>query len=281
MRANTEYSGYSAASPVIQWFWEVVQAFSKEDKARLLQFVTGTSKVYWFYLSTEFKYERRTGLFFFPPSLLIDYHDMNSAISIHIQARFFYHITVQSSVKSVLKYLLVCKSVLLISVYVCSHHVNVFFCLNVYCGKVEHSLIWSSAFYWTFSLSLIFAGAIRRFQCSARNFRFTEVPNTQGIRQPRPLAFCAYMVISDAIYDYYFLLKKMLFMILCLILYHLLICWPWRYWVFALLCLQLQPVRFTRVSVKRAFGGKITSCNSRGKWRIRLRLKDRSCGKKV
>ncbi|RYR42130.1 hypothetical protein Ahy_A08g038587 isoform B [Arachis hypogaea] len=45
LRANTEYSGYSAGSPVIQWFWEVVQGFSKEDKARLLQFVTGTSKV--------------------------------------------------------------------------------------------------------------------------------------------------------------------------------------------------------------------------------------------
>ncbi|CAI9116114.1 OLC1v1017183C2 [Oldenlandia corymbosa var. corymbosa] len=45
LRANTEYSGYSAASPIIQWFWEVVQGFSKEDKARLLQFVTGTSKV--------------------------------------------------------------------------------------------------------------------------------------------------------------------------------------------------------------------------------------------
>ncbi|XP_042494478.1 E3 ubiquitin-protein ligase UPL2-like isoform X2 [Macadamia integrifolia] len=45
LRANTEYSGYSAASPVIQWFWEVVQGFSKEDKARLLQFVSGTSKV--------------------------------------------------------------------------------------------------------------------------------------------------------------------------------------------------------------------------------------------
>lgn len=45
MRANTEYSGYSPASPVIQWFWEVVQSLSKEDKARLLQFVTGTSKV--------------------------------------------------------------------------------------------------------------------------------------------------------------------------------------------------------------------------------------------
>lgn len=45
MRANTEYSGYSPGSPVIQWFWEVVQGLSKEDKARLLQFVTGTSKV--------------------------------------------------------------------------------------------------------------------------------------------------------------------------------------------------------------------------------------------
>nr|ACN25607.1 unknown [Zea mays] len=45
LKANTEYIGYSAASPVIQWFWEVVRAFSKEDMARLLQFVTGTSKV--------------------------------------------------------------------------------------------------------------------------------------------------------------------------------------------------------------------------------------------
>ncbi|CAA6653418.1 unnamed protein product [Spirodela intermedia] len=46
LRANTEYSGYNNVSPVIQWFWEVVQGFSKEDKARLLQFVTGTSKVW-------------------------------------------------------------------------------------------------------------------------------------------------------------------------------------------------------------------------------------------
>ncbi|XP_062194138.1 E3 ubiquitin-protein ligase UPL1-like isoform X2 [Phragmites australis] len=45
LKANTEYIGYSAASPVIQWFWEVVESFSKEDMARLLQFVTGTSKV--------------------------------------------------------------------------------------------------------------------------------------------------------------------------------------------------------------------------------------------
>jgi hypothetical protein len=45
LKANTEYTGYSAASPVVQWFWDVVRAFNKEDMARLLQFITGTSKV--------------------------------------------------------------------------------------------------------------------------------------------------------------------------------------------------------------------------------------------
>ncbi|XWS09652.1 hypothetical protein CRYUN_Cryun39dG0007800 [Craigia yunnanensis] len=45
LKGNTEYTGYTAASHVIQWFWEVVKAFNKEDMARLLQFVTGTSKV--------------------------------------------------------------------------------------------------------------------------------------------------------------------------------------------------------------------------------------------
>ncbi|KAK4575710.1 hypothetical protein RGQ29_026607 [Quercus rubra] len=45
LKANAEYTGYTAASSVIQWFWEVVTAFNKEDMARLLQFVTGTSKV--------------------------------------------------------------------------------------------------------------------------------------------------------------------------------------------------------------------------------------------
>nr|XP_010929052.1 E3 ubiquitin-protein ligase UPL1 isoform X2 [Elaeis guineensis] len=45
LKANTEYTGYTTASPIIQWFWEVVKAFNKEDMARLLQFVTGTSKV--------------------------------------------------------------------------------------------------------------------------------------------------------------------------------------------------------------------------------------------
>lgn len=45
LKAHTEYTGYTSASPVVHWFWEVVKAFSKEDMARFLQFVTGTSKV--------------------------------------------------------------------------------------------------------------------------------------------------------------------------------------------------------------------------------------------
>lgn len=45
LRANTEYQGYTAGSPVIRWFWQVVEAMDKEDRALLLQFVTGTSKV--------------------------------------------------------------------------------------------------------------------------------------------------------------------------------------------------------------------------------------------
>ena len=45
LRANTEYSGYAAASRVIQWFWECVDEMGKQDRALLVQFVTGTSKV--------------------------------------------------------------------------------------------------------------------------------------------------------------------------------------------------------------------------------------------
>ena len=45
LRANTEYSGYTAASRVIQWFWECVDEMNKQDRALLVQFVTGTSKV--------------------------------------------------------------------------------------------------------------------------------------------------------------------------------------------------------------------------------------------
>ncbi|GAB7362571.1 hypothetical protein MBLNU230_g2887t1 [Neophaeotheca triangularis] len=42
---NTDYSNYTATSPQVQWFWRAVRSFDKEEKAKLLQFVTGTSKV--------------------------------------------------------------------------------------------------------------------------------------------------------------------------------------------------------------------------------------------
>ena len=42
---NTEYHNYQASSPQIQWFWRAVRSYDKEERAKLLQFVTGTSKV--------------------------------------------------------------------------------------------------------------------------------------------------------------------------------------------------------------------------------------------
>ncbi|KAI2632353.1 hypothetical protein GGR54DRAFT_31422 [Hypoxylon sp. NC1633] len=44
-KSNTEYHNYSPSSPQIQWFWRAVRSFDKEERAKLLQFVTGTSKV--------------------------------------------------------------------------------------------------------------------------------------------------------------------------------------------------------------------------------------------
>uniref|UniRef100_A0A8D0UMB8 E3 ubiquitin-protein ligase HACE1 n=1 Tax=Sus scrofa TaxID=9823 RepID=A0A8D0UMB8_PIG len=43
---NTEYtSGYEREDPVIQWFWEVVEDITPEERVLLLQFVTGSSRV--------------------------------------------------------------------------------------------------------------------------------------------------------------------------------------------------------------------------------------------
>lgn len=42
---NTEYQGYTESSPQIQWFWRAVRSFDQEERTKLLQFVTGTSKV--------------------------------------------------------------------------------------------------------------------------------------------------------------------------------------------------------------------------------------------
>ncbi|KAG5896742.1 hypothetical protein JTB14_031723 [Gonioctena quinquepunctata] len=45
-KTNTLYKGdYHSNHIVIQWFWRVVLSFSNEMRARLLQFVTGTSRV--------------------------------------------------------------------------------------------------------------------------------------------------------------------------------------------------------------------------------------------
>jgi HECT-domain (ubiquitin-transferase) len=48
-KSHTEYSGdyelVGGEYPTCQWFWDVVEEFDQEMKARLLQFVTGTSGV--------------------------------------------------------------------------------------------------------------------------------------------------------------------------------------------------------------------------------------------
>ncbi|KAI6114349.1 hypothetical protein F5141DRAFT_706205 [Pisolithus sp. B1] len=41
----TDYRGYEKTDKVIEWFWQVVRSWPAERKSRLLQFVTGTSRV--------------------------------------------------------------------------------------------------------------------------------------------------------------------------------------------------------------------------------------------
>ncbi|CDF40023.1 unnamed protein product [Chondrus crispus] len=45
LKANVEYTGYTAASPPITWFWRCNHNMDQEDLARLVMFVTGNSKV--------------------------------------------------------------------------------------------------------------------------------------------------------------------------------------------------------------------------------------------
>lgn len=44
-RNNTLYQNYTVNSPQIKWFWRAVSSFNNEERAKLLQFATGTSKV--------------------------------------------------------------------------------------------------------------------------------------------------------------------------------------------------------------------------------------------
>ena len=43
LRANTDYSGYQSTDQVVQWFWQVVGDMEPDEKAALLQFVTGAA----------------------------------------------------------------------------------------------------------------------------------------------------------------------------------------------------------------------------------------------
>nr|CAB3254981.1 E3 ubiquitin-protein ligase HUWE1-like [Phallusia mammillata] len=45
LRQNTEYHKYQATSLQIQWFWRALRSFDQAERAKFLQFVTGTSKV--------------------------------------------------------------------------------------------------------------------------------------------------------------------------------------------------------------------------------------------
>lgn len=44
-RTHTRYEGYNASTPQVRWFWDLVEVMSSEDRARLLQFTRGSSKV--------------------------------------------------------------------------------------------------------------------------------------------------------------------------------------------------------------------------------------------
>lgn len=45
LQQNTEYNKYTKTSLQIQWFWRALRSFDQADRAKFLQFVTGTSKV--------------------------------------------------------------------------------------------------------------------------------------------------------------------------------------------------------------------------------------------
>lgn len=44
-KKHTDYRGYQESDEVIQWFWKAVTEWESEQRARLLQFTTGTSRI--------------------------------------------------------------------------------------------------------------------------------------------------------------------------------------------------------------------------------------------
>lgn len=45
LKKNTEYNGWKATDPEIEWFWNIMFSLSRSEKAAFLQFATGSSKV--------------------------------------------------------------------------------------------------------------------------------------------------------------------------------------------------------------------------------------------
>ncbi|KAF8070121.1 hypothetical protein FPV67DRAFT_1579109 [Lyophyllum atratum] len=44
-RAATEYNGYSSSDPNIVWWWRALKSFNRDERAKVLSFATGTSRV--------------------------------------------------------------------------------------------------------------------------------------------------------------------------------------------------------------------------------------------
>ncbi|ODQ65142.1 HECT-domain-containing protein [Nadsonia fulvescens var. elongata DSM 6958] len=44
-KKHTDYRGYSEKDQVIEWFWQCIESMDNEQKSRLLQFTTGTSRI--------------------------------------------------------------------------------------------------------------------------------------------------------------------------------------------------------------------------------------------
>ncbi len=44
-RAATEYSGYTSSDPNIVWWWRALKSFNRDERAKVLSFATGTSRV--------------------------------------------------------------------------------------------------------------------------------------------------------------------------------------------------------------------------------------------
>jgi E3 ubiquitin-protein ligase HUWE1 len=44
-RSATEYNGYTGSDPVIVWWWRALKSFNRDERAKVLSFATGTSRV--------------------------------------------------------------------------------------------------------------------------------------------------------------------------------------------------------------------------------------------